>query len=156
MDLNRDKALPCGLYLFRVIVRVAVEEAIIEQTEDGEDMESPQGFYRSYAVTAHSLSDASAIVEEHLRAHRPAGGSTDDPQGSIEMIDTTVMDPASVELEGDDWKRSRGIHYASGRIYFSGDDTLPDNDIAGTQAIYNDIHDTEEEEDDWDTEQDDS
>ena len=150
MELKRDKALPCGLYHVRVIVRVAVDEEIIEQTENGNEMDPLQGFYRSYGVTARSLADASAIVEESLWAQQPAGGSSDDPKGSIEMIESTAMNPAVVELEGDDWRNKRGIHYVSGRVFFSGDDTPPDNDIAGAQRIHDHIHGDTEKEDDGD------
>ena len=88
MELHKDKMLPSGLFCVRVIVRIVIDEEIIEPIEDGTDDEPIQGFHRSYGVTARSLADAIQLVEESLLSHQPSGGSSEDPLGSIEMMES--------------------------------------------------------------------
>jgi len=141
MKLNSEYALPSGLYYFRVIVQITVEEEIIEVDQDGDEMDPLQGYFQTFGVTASGLSDAIQVAEEMLAKHEPAGGSSDDPKGSIQMIEACLLDPESVELDEDEWKTERGVHFVSGRVLFAGEDAFEDEDPSGQQAIYQRVYD---------------
>jgi hypothetical protein len=80
MELHRRNALESGLFHFRVVVRVR--------------------------------------VEEYLWAHQPAGGSSMDPRGSLDMIESAIVNPEDAGLEGTEWRASRGIHHVGGPVFF--------------------------------------
>ena len=140
MELNRNLALPGDLFHFRVIVRVILTEEIIEFMEDGEPMEPSQGYCQAFGVTGKSLADACKIIQQQFEDYHPVGGSADDPTGTLEMLEATIMDPSTVEIEGDEWRKRRGVHFTSGRVFFAGDESPPDNDITGVRAIHEYIY----------------
>jgi hypothetical protein len=127
MNLSKDKALQSNLYHFRIVALVRLDERLHEVTEDGESLEPPQGYYRSYGVTASTMAEAARLVEDELWKHQPTGGPTD-PLGSLEELEVTLVDPEDVDLEGDTWKTVAGIHWVSGRAYFAETDEEEQDD----------------------------
>ena len=113
-------ALPNGLFHFRVVVGVRLREPITIEADEHAAEEEMVGYYRTYRVTAATASGAVRLVEKLGGAH---DDDADDPAGTIEEIEVTVLDVAQMELPlGLDELAKEGVHFESGRAFFAGDD----------------------------------
>ena len=141
MRILDDRSLPSGLFYFRVIVQIAIDEEIVELDDEGEAMEPLRGYFQTFGVTASSFADATARVEAILARHEPTGGDSDDPKGSVQMIEAAVLAPEEVEQEGSGWRTAPGLHFTSGRVFFTSDEAFEDEDPSGQQAIFQRVYD---------------
>ena len=121
--LDPALALPSGLFHFRVVVGVALWEPEVLEVDEHGDNEQVVGFYRTYGVTAASAGAAVGLVEKHL-----GDGPDDAPEGSVAEIDVAVLDTGAIYLPvSPEELDAAGIHFESGRAFFTADD-LEDDD----------------------------
>ncbi len=116
--LDPSLALSGGLFHFRVVVGVRLTEPVIVEEDDEEGEEEMVGYYRTFGVTAASASAAVSLVEA-LYAER----ADDDTAGSVLELDLAVLDTAAMDLPTSiDEIDTEGIHFESGRAFFSADE----------------------------------
>jgi len=103
---------------FRVVIEMALEEAMDIVDDDGGD--SPgraNGYYQAFSVTAESYSEAVAFVEQTLaelvtREPAIAGWLV---QVEVDTWSEPSMDPDDEFLQD---PRQRGVHFISDRGFF--------------------------------------
>ena len=119
MRLDESRRFPSGLFHFRAVVRVQLEEPL-DMELDAEDPDDPViGYYQTYGVTASDLTHAARLLETHLAAN----ASTDDPPGSIEDVEFALLGPKEVDDQlSDEATGTPGIHFTSGRIFFGAEE----------------------------------
>jgi hypothetical protein len=105
------------LGFFRVEIEMALEEPLELDGQNEGSLDSANGYYRLFGVTASSYAEAVAFVEKTL-----ADDITGEPEISewlVQLQVDTWTEPAAGE-EGDFLQdpSSRGIHFISDRAFF--------------------------------------
>jgi hypothetical protein len=119
MRLDESRRFPSGLFHFRAVVRVQLEEPL-EMELEADDPDDPViGYYQTYGVTASDLTHAARLLETHLASTT----SSDDPPGSIEDIEFALVGPDEVDDQLVEEARAvAGVHFTSGRIFFGSEE----------------------------------
>ena len=110
------KSLEC----YRVIVQVILNEPVAPAVEDDGSANGPiRAYYQTFGVTARAFSSAVALVEAilpGLMAENEAGEGVPD-QIEVELFPGPPALDSGVPLLQD--PTVEGVHFVSGRIYFS-------------------------------------
>ena len=110
---------------FRVVVDIYLEESFKVQRVDGESDATADAYYQTYGVTANCYSEAAAYVEEALKE---SISTMSDSSGLLaEMTITPVIaDGLEKDIVLKQSPNVPGIHFVSGRILYSTEDSAVD------------------------------
>ncbi len=125
MRLDDTKRLPSGLFHFRAMVLVELDEPLeYEDDDEAEDgATTAVGYYRIYGVTAGGVAQAAELVESEFAA------AADNPPGVIRDVQLTPLGPGEIEPPlANAAVAQPGIHFRSGRIFFAEWDEDEDDD----------------------------
>jgi hypothetical protein len=105
------------LGFFRVEIEMALEEPIELDHDDESSLDSANGYYRLFGVTASSYAEAVAFVEKALADD--VNGDSQISEWLVQLQVDTWTKPAAGEEEGFLQDPSLpGIHYISDRAFF--------------------------------------
>ena len=113
------------LGFFRVEIEMALEEPLELDDENEDSLDSANGYYQLFGVTASSYAEAVAFVEDALAAI-----VTEEPDisGWLVQLQVDTWTEAAADAEGEFLQdpSSRGLHFISDRAFFMALDAEPD------------------------------
>lgn len=104
---------------------MALEEPIVLDAGDASSLDSANGYYRLFGVTAKTYAEAVAFVEKALAEN--TAGETEIPEWLVQLQVDTWTEPAADE-DGEFLKDPNlpGIHFISDRAFFLALDEDPE------------------------------
>jgi hypothetical protein len=124
MKLDESKRFPSGLFHFRAVIRVQLDDPLEMELEADDPDETVIGYYQTYGVTASDTRHAAGLLEEHLAS----SVSADDPPGTVQDVDFALLGPEEVDDQLSEAARNTpGIHFESSRIFFGAEEFEDDD-----------------------------
>ena len=114
------------LGFFRVEIEMALEEPIELDDDDESSLDSANGYYRLFGVTASSYAEAVAFVEKALADN--IAGEPEISEWLVQLqVDTWTEPAADPEGEFLQDPSLRGVHFISVRAFFLALDEDPES-----------------------------